>query len=646
MSPAPPRGQTAPTAPPPAQTAPTAPPPGQPAAPPPPSWVLRPAPAGAVNWGLRYAAQFVLLGFFMLGSGFAQEFDWRVAVAAIVLVPLGAGMVAGWLYRLYFVAELSPIGLSVRRGVLTKRTDFVAFARMQSVVVKQGPLQRMFGIGDVLVQSAKQNLGSGSEQRERRNRSVDSSLELRFEGIIRNIVPFEHVRGFLLERAEQARVAPVMPAFEPQATGAGPDAVGPAARAAIPADLPQLFAKAGSSLDRALRGADVAPPAAPRPVAVRLQPRARLLWTVRWSIVPALVATVVVVFFPLAGLVLYPAIPLLMYLAARVYYGHYQVTIQPESLEVERGLLTLRRALVPYRRVQNVNVIAGPIERAFGLKTLRIEAAGPTIAEGYIDGIAGADAEPLVAFLMGRAERARFDDALGDQAAARDSRAQAVSEMRAINTLLEHRVAAAAGRAGALGGGQWLPGTQVLSPRWPLANGFSSALGGAFLWALTAVWLLVALRVAEPIWWVGSALAFMGAFGAAGYVYARARLQLFAFRFGPETLEVRHGVLFRAHDLIPYRRLQSVGVSSGPVERRLFGIWSLRLSTAGTTTGLMEFPGVTDPRPYADFLLAKARLSASASGESPVVELAAETQRAAQLVSTLRSQAPQGPAPG
>ena len=68
-------------------------------------------------------------------------------------------------------------------------------------------------------------------------------------------------------------------------------------------------------------------------------------------------------------------------------------------------------------------------------------------------------------------------------------------------------------------------------------------------------------------------------------------------------------MLFRSHDLIPYRRLQSVGVSSGPLERRLFGIWSVRLSTAGTSSGLNEFPGLVDPRPYADFLLAKARLS-------------------------------------
>lgn len=611
----------------------------QPAPPPaPPGWLLKPAPTGAINWGLKYAAQFALLGFFLIWSGLSAEVEWQVALAAVFAAPVGAGMVAGWLYARSFEVELSPLGLTVRRGVFTKRTDFVAYARMQSVVVKQGPLQRLLGIGDVLVQSAKQNIAGGSEQREGRNRSVDSGLELRFEGIIRNVVPFEYVRGFLLERAEQARVAPVAPPAAAPTPGVAPGSapVAPAPRAVMPTDLPALFAQAASSLHRAVRGADVAPPPAPGPIAVRLQPRARLLWTIRWSVPLLLVTIPIGLFFPLETLALAPLAPALMYLAARVYFNHYQVTVQPESLEVERGLLTLRRALVPYRRVQNVNVIAGPLERALGLKTLRIEAAGPTIAEGYIDGIAEADAEPLVAHLMRRAERARFDDALGDQAAARDSRAQAVEEMRAINALLEHRAAAAAGRAGALGGGQWLPGPEVLSAKWPLANGFSSALGGAFLWALTVVWVLVIMRVADPLWWVGSALAFVALFGLLGFFYARVRLQLFAFRFGPETLEVRHGVLFRAHDLIPYRRLQSVGVSSGPVERRVFGIWSLRLSTAGTTTGLMEFPGVTDPRPYADFLLSKARLSASASGESPVVELAAETQRAAQLVLNLQ----------
>ncbi|HEX9709696.1 MAG TPA: PH domain-containing protein [Candidatus Thermoplasmatota archaeon] len=599
------------------------------AAAPSPSWVLRPAPAGAVNWGLRYASQFFVFALFLGWTGAANAVDWRVAAVGALAAPLAAGMVAGILYRQSFEAELSPLGLTVRRGVLTKRADFVAYARMQSVVVKQGPLQRIFGIGDVLVQSAKQGPMGGGEQQERRNRSVDASLELRFEGIIRNVADFEHVRGFLIERAEQARVAPVA---GPPTPAGPPSPAGSPAKARMPADVPGLFAEAAAALHRALSGSDVPPPPVRGPTAVPLQPRARVLWTTRWTAGLLVLYIPFALAFPWQTLALTPLAPLAAYGAARVYYRHYRVTVQSEAIEVERGLLTLRRALVPFRRIQNVNVIAGPLERALGLKTLRIEAAGPNIAEGYIDGIRSADAEPLVAFLMGRAERARFDDALGDQAAARDARAQAVDEMRAINALLEHRAAAAAGRDSALGGGRWLPGAEVLSRKWPVANGFSSALGGAVLWLLTVSWVLAALRVADPLLWAGTALAFIGAFGAAGWGYARVRLRLFAFRFGPETLEVRHGVLFRAHDLIPYRRIQSVGVSSGPVERRLFGIWSLRLSTAGTSSGLTEFPGVVDPRPYADFLLAKARLSAAPSGESPVVELAAETQRAAQLV--------------
>jgi hypothetical protein len=552
-----------------------------------------------------------------------------VVAAGVVVGPLVVGMVAGILYRNSFEAELTPLGITVRRGILTKRTDFVAYARMQSVVVKQGPVQRLFGIGDVLVQSAKQNLGGGGDQQERRSRSVDANLERRFEGMIRNVEAFEYIRDFLIERAEQARVAPV-------AAGAGAAPAAPT-HTPMPSDLPVLFAGLATSLHRVLSGSKLAVPSAPGPVQVHLQPRARALWTIRWTLGMLVFVVPVAFFFPWQTLVLFPLVPLSMYGAARVYFRHYHVTVRPEEIEVERGLLTLRRALVPYRRVQNVNVIAGPLERALGLKTLRIEAAGPAISEGYIDGIQAADAEPLVAFLMGRAERARFDDALGDQAAARDARAQAVDELRAINSLLEHRAATAAGREGVLGGGRWLAGTEVLSAKWPLANAFSSAIGGVVLWVVTTVLLLALLRVTDITWWVTSALAFAGGFGALGYLYARVRLRLFSFRFGPETLEVRHGVIFRAHDLIPYRRLQSVGVFSGPVERRMFGIWAVRISTAGTSTGLTEFPGVTDPHPYADFLLAKARLSAAPSGESPVVELAAEVQRTAQLVETIRA---------
>jgi membrane protein YdbS with pleckstrin-like domain len=600
----------------------------------PPVWQLRPAPAGAALWGLRYAFQFfffalfVIWGFAVGEPGREPLLDFQSSLLASLVGPLLAGLVAGWLYWRSFEVELNPVGISVRRGVFTKRTDLVAYARMQAVVVRQSPLQRLLGLGDVLVQTAKQFAGGGGEQRERRNRSVDASLEMRFEGVIRHIPQFEYLRGYLLERSEQARVAPVPEGIRPPPPGLG----APARPAGVPPDLPGLFASAAAAISGVLAGTGVAPPPAPGLMEVRLQERARALWTVRWS------AGLLVFYLPLAALlgwVWLAASPLALaaaHLAARVYFRHYRVTVHPESLEVERGLLTLRRAVVPYRRVQNVNVVAGPIERAFGLKTLRIEAAGPTIAEGYVDGIAAEDAAPLVRFLMGRAERARFDDALGDQAAARDARLQAVDELRAINALLEQRTAPG---AGPLGGGQWLAGPEVLSRRWPVANALSAAGGGFVLWAMTAPILLLALDAGDLLLWAGSATSFALVFGALGYVWARARLRRFAFRFGPETLEVRHGVLFRSHDLIPYRRLQSVGVSSGPLERRLFGIWSVRLSTAGTSTGLQEFPGLVDPRPYADFLLAKARLSTATTGESPVAELAAEASRTAQVLGAL-----------
>jgi uncharacterized protein len=46
-----------------------------------------------------------------------------------------------------------------------------------------------------------------------------------------------------------------------------------------------------------------------------------------------------------------------------------------DDLLVQRGLLVRRLSVVPYGRMQFVDVVAGPFERAFGLATVRLHTA-------------------------------------------------------------------------------------------------------------------------------------------------------------------------------------------------------------------------------------------------------------------------------
>ena len=65
-----------------------------------------------------------------------------------------------------------------------------------------------------------------------------------------------------------------------------------------------------------------------------------------------------------------------------------------EDLLVRRGLMVRRLSLVPYGRMQFVDVSSGPFERAVGLATLRLHTAAAT-SDARIPGLPRVEAERL-----------------------------------------------------------------------------------------------------------------------------------------------------------------------------------------------------------------------------------------------------------
>jgi uncharacterized protein len=63
-----------------------------------------------------------------------------------------------------------------------------------------------------------------------------------------------------------------------------------------------------------------------------------------------------------------------MYVVGRRYrsWGYAE---QAEDLLVRRGVMFARLSVVPYGRMQFIDVTAGPLERAFGLATVRLHTA-------------------------------------------------------------------------------------------------------------------------------------------------------------------------------------------------------------------------------------------------------------------------------
>ncbi|MGI8608447.1 MAG: PH domain-containing protein [Candidatus Dormibacteria bacterium] len=65
-----------------------------------------------------------------------------------------------------------------------------------------------------------------------------------------------------------------------------------------------------------------------------------------------------------------------------------------DDLLVQRGVLVSRLSVVPYGRMQFIDVVAGPVERAFGLATVRMHTAAAA-SDARIPGLTRDDAARL-----------------------------------------------------------------------------------------------------------------------------------------------------------------------------------------------------------------------------------------------------------
>ena len=95
------------------------------------------------------------------------------------------------------------------------------------------------------------------------------------------------------------------------------------------------------------------------------------------------------------GSFLAPVLLVVLWLIIRVPLRRYQARgyqLGGDRLRVVRGLLFRSDTVVPFGRVQHIDVHQGPIERAYGLGTLVLHTAGTHNASVSLPGLAHADA--------------------------------------------------------------------------------------------------------------------------------------------------------------------------------------------------------------------------------------------------------------
>ena len=71
------------------------------------------------------------------------------------------------------------------------------------------------------------------------------------------------------------------------------------------------------------------------------------------------------------------------------------------------GLVFRKTIALPFNRVQHIEVASGPLQRRFGLASLKFFTAGGAGVDLRMDGLAAADAERLREFILARSEAGR-----------------------------------------------------------------------------------------------------------------------------------------------------------------------------------------------------------------------------------------------
>ena len=132
----------------------------------------------------------------------------------------------------------------------------------------------------------------------------------------------------------------------------------------------------------------------------RVSPR---FWLARQVALAILAVPFLAVFFVLgiatggAALVELPLSLVVVALAWGVERGRYRswgYAEREDDLVVSRGLVFRRLTVVPYGRMQLIDVTAGPLARAFGIATVQLHTAAAA-SDARIPGLAREDAERL-----------------------------------------------------------------------------------------------------------------------------------------------------------------------------------------------------------------------------------------------------------
>jgi len=278
---------------------------------------------------LRQAAVplLVILGVSVFGGGFDGDAAVRaVAYGAISVIGAGVAGLVRWSTTTWSMAGES---VSLRKGVVSVNEVEVPFARVQAIDVQQGPIQRLFGVEEVHVQT-----GGGGSGGEIVLGAVDPT-------------DVERLRT-LVERRHPLLEEPVWPQ---RRLGRRELALAALTSGQLGVILPVL-AGAGGVVQQLVND-----PVQGERAVEGLLPGSTAGWLL------AVAALLLVAWVLAAG-------------STVIAFAGFTIRREGDVLRIRRGLLQRNEATLRIPRVRAVHVIEGVPRQPLGLATLRVEVIG------------------------------------------------------------------------------------------------------------------------------------------------------------------------------------------------------------------------------------------------------------------------------
>src|SRR6266511_896152 len=211
--------------------------------------------------------------------------------------------------------------------------------------------------------------------------------------------------------------------------------------------------------------------------------------------------------------------------------------LDSSAMRIEEGVLARRRRLLPFDRIQQVDLVRKPLHRLLGVATLRVETAG---------GSGGSEAD-LEVIALAEAERLLVRLSPGQVALAGLTSMRGVAALAVFGWVFQEAPRSLIDRLTS----RFDP--QALAPSTPPALALAGLLVVALLLGLAAASSLVT---------------------DFGFVLAR----------GGDNLVVRRGLLERREAVVPLARVQVVRVDESLL-RRWLGFAAVRIQSAGRAGG-------------------------------------------------------------